>query len=136
MKSSMRLVLVCALACDFALAEKAQVTPVQKVLQLMNEMLAKGKDEKHAEEVQFAAYKQFCDDTTAEKTRLIAEANEKIEKLKADIEMHAANAARLTKEIAAHEEDISTWTGEVNAATAVREKQKADYDAMHKDLSE
>merc|ERR1740127_165691 len=136
MKSSMRLVLVCALACDFALAEKAQVTPVQKVLQLMNEMLAKGKDEKHAEEVQFAAYKQFCEDTTAEKTRLIAEANEKIDKLKADIEMHAANAARLTKEIAAHEADISTWTGEINAATAVRETQKADYDLEHKDLSE
>jgi hypothetical protein len=136
MKSSMRLVLVCALACDFALAEKAQVTPVQKVLQLMNEMLAKGKDEKHTEEVQFTAFKQFCDDTSVEKTRLIKEANEKIEKLKADIEMHAANAARLTKEIAAHEKDIATWNGEIDAATAVRTKQKADYDLAHKDLSE
>ena len=37
-------------------------------------------------QVQFAAYKQFCDDTTIEKTRLIKEAAEKIEVLTADIE--------------------------------------------------
>jgi len=30
-------------------------------------MLEKGKDEKHKEQVQFAAYKQFCDDTSVEK---------------------------------------------------------------------
>merc|ERR1719262_581928 len=112
MKSAMRFALVCALACDFALAEKAEVTPVQKVLQLMNEMLAKGKDEKHAEEAQFAAFKQFCDDTSVEKTRLIKEANEKIEKLSADIEKFAADAARLTEEIAQHESDIAAWTAD------------------------
>ena len=33
-------------------------------------------------QVQFAAYKQFCDDTTVEKTRLIKEAAEKIEVLR------------------------------------------------------
>jgi hypothetical protein len=40
---------------------RSEVTPVQKVLQLMEGMLAKGKQEKHDEQVQFAAYKQFCD---------------------------------------------------------------------------
>ena len=30
-------------------------------------MAEKGKKEKHEEQVQFAAYKQFCDDTTEEK---------------------------------------------------------------------
>jgi len=37
-------------------------------------MLEKGKAEKHYEQVQFAAFKQFCDDTTVEKKRAIAEA--------------------------------------------------------------
>merc|ERR1719301_155060 len=32
-------------------------------------MVEKGKKEKHEEQVQFAAYKQFCDDTTVEKQR-------------------------------------------------------------------
>jgi len=45
------------------------VTPVQKVIQLMEGMSAKGKKEKHKEQVQFAAYKQFCDDTAVEKKK-------------------------------------------------------------------
>merc|ERR1719446_641960 len=113
-----------------------EVTPVQKVIQLMQGMLEKGKKEKHDEQVQFAAYKQFCDDTTVEKQRAIEEANEHIEVLKADIQKYTADAARLTKEIAELDEDISIWNGDIKAATSVREIEKADYDATHKDYSE
>merc|ERR1719387_2100227 len=95
-----------------------------------------GKEEKHAEQVQFAAYKQWCDDTTVEKTRAIAEAEEKIEILKADIQKYTADAALLTKEIAELDEDISIWKGDIKAATKVRDIEKTDYDATHKDYSE
>merc|ERR1719453_2894163 len=91
---------------------------------------------KHDEQVQFAAYKQFCDDTTTEKTRAIKEANEKIDVLKANIQKYTADAAKLTKEIAGLEEDISVWNGDIKAATKVREIEKADYDLTHKDYSE
>merc|ERR1712187_63004 len=90
----------------------------------------------HKEQVQFAAYKQFCDDTTVEKQRAIKEANEKIEILKADIAKYAADIAMLTKEIAEHDEDIAVWNGDKKAATKVRQLEKADYDALHKDYSE
>jgi len=116
--------------------EAVAVTPVQKVIQLMDGMLAKGKEEKHTEQVQFAVYKQFCDDTTVEKQRAILDADEKIDVLKADIEKYTATAEKLTKEIAEHDEDISVWTGDEKAATKVREVERADYDAMHKDYSE
>merc|ERR1719486_777585 len=116
--------------------DASEVTPVQKVLQLMQGMLEQGKKEKHDEQVQFAAYKQFCDDTTVEKQRAIAEANEHIEVLKADIQKYTADAAQLTKEIAELDEDISIWNGDIKAATNVREIEKADYDATHKDYSE
>jgi len=112
------------------------ITPVQKVIEMMNGMLEKGKKEKHEEQVQFAAYKQFCDDTTVEKKRAIEEATEQIEVLKADIEKYTATAAKLTKEIAEHDEDISVWEGDIKAATKVREIEKADYDATHTDYSE
>merc|ERR1719482_1110959 len=59
-----------------------------------------------------------------------------IESLKADIQKHAADAERLAKEIAGHEEDISAWNGDIKAATKVREIEKADYDTTHKDYSE
>jgi len=117
-------------------AEQSQVTPVQKVIQLLNGMVEKGKKEKHEEQVQFAAYKQFCDDTTVEKQRSIKEANEMIEMLQADIEKYEADAARLAREIAKHDEDISTWEGDFKAATKVREIENADYIATHKDYTE
>merc|ERR1719442_153015 len=95
------------------LVSATTVTPVQKVIQLLEGMSAKGKAEKHDEQVQFAAYKQFCDDTTVEKKRAIAEANEKIDMLKADIQKYTADAAQLTKEIAELDEDISIWEGDI-----------------------
>merc|ERR1719428_418110 len=103
---------------------------------MMQGMLEKGKKEKHEEQVQFAAYKQFCDDTTVEKKRLIEEAAEHISILKADIEKDISDAATLTKEIAGHDEDIAVWNGDKKAATKVRELEKADYTAMHTDYSE
>merc|ERR1719424_2150373 len=132
----MKCVFVVCLAVLLAPAAATAVTPVQKVIQLLNGMLEKGKLEKHEEQVQFAAYKQFCDDTTVEKQRAIKEANQLIEVLKADIQKYAADAELLGKEIAEHEEDISVWNGDIKAATKVREIEKADYDETHKDYTE
>merc|ERR1719460_3518441 len=77
----------------------SKVTPVEKVLQLLANMVEKGKASKQAEEVQFASYKQFCDDTSASKKKSIAEAEETMESLKVEIQKNAADAARLAKEI-------------------------------------
>merc|ERR1740138_1926671 len=126
---------VIAFVCIF-LVGAAKVTPVQKVIQLLNGMLEKGKKEKHEEQVQFAAYKQFCDDTTAEKQRAIKEANEQIEMLQANIQKYEADAEALAKEIAGHDEDISVWEGDQKAAAKVREIENTDYIATHKDYSE
>jgi len=128
--------LACVCIPVTAVKLQAEVTPVQKVIQLLEGMSAKGKAEKHDEQVQFAAYKQFCEDTTIEKKRAIEEANEKIDKLKADIEKYTSDAATLTKEIAGHDDDIAAWTGDKKAATKVRAMEKTDYDATHKDYSE
>merc|ERR1719214_195651 len=73
------------------------VTPVQKVIQLMNGMVEKGKKEKQDELVQFASFKTFCDNTVSQKQAAIAEANEMIEVLTADIEKSEAEAAELGK---------------------------------------
>ena len=48
-------------------------------------------------EVQFAAYKQFCDDTTVEKQRAIKEANAKMEQLSAAIQKATALWQRLER---------------------------------------
>merc|ERR1719321_723464 len=115
---------------------KTQVTPVQKVIQLLQGMVEKSKKEKKEEAVQYNSYKQWCDETTVEKTRRIKEANDLIETLQADIQKYEADAALPTKEIAVHDEDIATWQNDIKAGTGVRAIEKADYDANHKDYSE
>jgi len=109
---------------------------VQKVIQLMNGMLEKGKNEKHEEQVQFAAYKQFCDDTAVEKTRAIKEANGEIDSLEAKIAKCESTISKLTKEIAQLDEDISVYEGDLQAATKVRKMEHADFVATRTDYTE
>ena len=91
-------------------------------------MLDKGKKEQHGEEVQISAYKQFCDGVSVQTANAIEEANGKISVLKADAEKAVATLAKLTKEVAELEEAISTWNGDIKAATAVRNQEKTNYD--------
>ena len=79
----------------FADGTEAMVTPIQEVIEWPNGMLEKVKAVKQSERVQFAAFKHFCDDTTVENMRAIAEANEMIHVLKSDIQQYAADAARI-----------------------------------------
>jgi len=130
------LALIVSAPCIAATREEARVTPVQKVIQLMEGMVAKGKKEKTQEQVQFAAFKTFCDNTNSQKQTAIKEANEQMEVLKADIEKAESDAATLTEEIAQHDEDIATWNGDLKASTKVREIENEDYLAAHKDYTE
>jgi hypothetical protein len=133
MKSVFVLVL---LASASASSTDVKVTPVQKVIQLMNGMLEKGKKDKHEEQVAFSAEKQFCDGEAGQKKKAIKGSNEEIEILKADINKYTADSELLAQEIAVLEEDIAVWTGDIKAATGVRAIDKAAYDKTHKDMSE
>jgi len=119
-----------------AQAGRVKVTPVQKVIQMLQGMVEKSKKEKHEEEAQYAQYNQFCADTSETKARSIEEATQMIEKLNADIEKYGSDAEALAAEIATHEEDIAVWTGDNEAATKVRDIEHADYVAEHKDYEE
>merc|ERR1719159_2008542 len=99
-------------------------------------MVEKGKKEKQDEQVQFAAFKTFCDNTVSAKQAAIAEATETIDTLTADIEKYESEAADAAKQVASLDADISTWEGDTNAAVKVREIEYTDYTATHKDYSE
>merc|ERR1719172_525308 len=99
-------------------------------------MVAKNKAERDADEIEFATYKQFCDGTSEKKKKAIAKAAEEMESLKVKIQKNLAHAEKLAKEITGLEEDVAVWNGDIGSATRVREIEKSDYDAMHKDYSE
>merc|ERR1719272_1636790 len=130
----MKVATLCIVLAFTAMA--VQVTPVQKVIELMNNMVEKGTKEKQDEQVQFAAFKTFCDNTVSAKQRAIAEATEQIDVLTADIEKYESEAADAAKEVSSLDADISTWEGDTVAAVKVRQIENTDYVATHKDYSE
>ena len=90
---------------------------MQKVIEMMNGMMEKGKKEKRDEQVQFAAFKHVCDDTSAEKKQNIEDAADQIEMLKADIQQYATDAEELGKKIQGLRADVACWEGDIKAAT-------------------
>jgi len=126
--------LVNVLAID--VAEVSHVTPVQKVITMLTGMLEKGKSERHTEQVQFATYKQFCEDTEATVTQQIKQADEQITMLQADIQKYKTSNEDLAREVQDLEADYATYSGDEKAATKVREMQRAEYEKVHKDYTE
>merc|ERR1719188_402141 len=63
--------------------QRAAVTPLQKVVQMLGELLGKAKAEKHNEEVAFSATHEWCDNEKATLTKSIEEAAAQILQLSA-----------------------------------------------------
>mmetsp|Transcript_17334 Transcript_17334/g.49262 ORF Transcript_17334/g.49262 Transcript_17334/m.49262 type:complete len:681 (-) Transcript_17334:51-2093(-) len=112
------------------------VTPIAKVIQLLEEMKAKGVAEKNAEAVRFSEFSQWCQDQTRIKNEEIQAATEKIEMLSAKIEKAAALIRSLTDRIEELDEDVGRWEKDTKSATEVRNKEAADYAATSVDLGE
>eukprot|EP00403_Amphidinium_massartii_P026932 CAMPEP_0178403386 /NCGR_PEP_ID=MMETSP0689_2-20121128/17340_1 /TAXON_ID=160604 /ORGANISM="Amphidinium massartii, Strain CS-259" /LENGTH=685 /DNA_ID=CAMNT_0020024335 /DNA_START=173 /DNA_END=2230 /DNA_ORIENTATION=+ len=133
--------LAAAVAVFFFLARQVEsasssVTPIQKVLQLLDDMLAKGVAAKKEEEVKFSAFSQWCQDQTRIKNDEIAKGTSEIESLTASIEQNDATIKKLGARIMEVEEDVGRWDKDQASATDVRTKEKADFVATVADYSE
>eukprot|EP00933_Yihiella_yeosuensis_P066950 TRINITY_DN714_c0_g1_i1.p1 TRINITY_DN714_c0_g1~~TRINITY_DN714_c0_g1_i1.p1 ORF type:complete len:702 (-),score=209.11 TRINITY_DN714_c0_g1_i1:142-2121(-) len=114
----------------------SDVTPIQKVVQLLKNMKDKGVKALEEEQVQYANFKQFCDMTLTEKARSIDDATETMEVLKADSEKAGADAARLDREIIEHTASIDSGRKEQTTATGVRENERNDFVTTLRDYTE
>jgi len=126
-----RMVGVVAIVGLLACVSASSVTPVQKVLQMMNDMKSKGLKEKDEEIVAFKTTMQFCKDTIANKEKAVADATDLIAKLSADIEQYTSDAKVLGKEINKLDASADEATNDAAASTAEFESQKSDYEATH-----
>merc|ERR1719174_1677425 len=120
----------------FGMAAASQVTPIQKVLTLMEDMKAKGITEKNAEATRFSAFNQWCADTKRTKTDEINDGNMKIESLNAEIEQARVLISKLTDRILELEEDVGRWQKDKKSASTVREAERVDYTATVTDYTE
>jgi len=119
-----------------ATASRMQITPVEKVLQALGEMKAKAETSMGKEQKIYAEYAEWVDDRTKELGFEIKTGESTIEELLAFIEKSDAKVGQLGTAIAELESDIDRLTAEKNDATAVREKEHAEYMKVSTDYSE
>jgi len=112
------------------------VTPIQKVLQMMQEMHDKGVAAKQEEEVKFSAFDQWCTNTLRTKQDEIDAGQTKIEELTAQIEKNGVEIRELTDRINELDEDVGRWKQDEEAATEVRDKENVDFKATVSDYTE
>merc|ERR1719387_2544957 len=107
--------LLCLALCLVAVSGE-KVSPVQKVIQLIDDMAGKVTKEMNAGVATFEEYAKFCDDEATEKGYAIKDSKEEIEELTATITDAKATI------------DTSDATeGELATPTALREKEKAMF---------
>merc|ERR1719353_2761428 len=102
----------------------------------MQDMYAKGKQEKHDEAVAFTTYSEWCKNTMDFKQKAIADGEAAITSLSADIQKAESDATVLGKKIAELNSEVDAWEADLAKATSLREGERADYTATHKDYSE
>jgi hypothetical protein len=115
---------------------KEGVTPVQKVIQMLHEMSAKGAAEKAHEAEIYAQYSEFCHNETRDKNYAIEKAGEEIEMLLADIQKAESDSAVAARKIAKKEELLAKLSAAKEEANAENAKAREDYLKEHQDFSE
>jgi len=136
----MKLFFLCALlvgarALTFD-ASDAKNRPVSKVITLLKDMLKQLEKEAQEDEEIYDKLACWCETNDKEKTKAIADAEAKIEELTTKIEELTALSARLNTEIKNLESEVAKNQEALDQATAIREKQLAEFNAEEKDLLE
>merc|ERR1719412_3568683 len=122
-----------ALSFDVAGAKNR---PVSKVITLLKDMLKQLEKEAEEDEEIYDKMACWCETNDKEKTKSIAEAEARIETLTTKIEELTAVSARLNTEIKNLEKEVAQNQDSLNKATALREKQLAEFNAEEKDMLE
>merc|ERR1712207_46185 len=78
----------------------------------------------------------WCETNDKEKTKSIADAEARISDLTTKVEELTAQSARLSTEIKNLEKEVAANQDALDKATAIREKQLAEFNAEEKDLLE
>merc|ERR1740120_107782 len=113
--------------------KSAKNRPVSKVITLLKDMLKQLEKEAEEDEEIYDKLACWCEVNDREKTKSIAEAEQRIKELTTTIEETTALSARLSTEIKNLEKEVAEDQESLATATALREKQLAEFNAEEKD---
>jgi hypothetical protein len=125
-----------AASSDSSLDDTRSVAAVQKVINMLQDMAAKCKEEKNNEQIAYAEFETWCKMEIPQTKASIAKAAESIELLTAEIAKLTSEAKVLGEEIDKLQTDVASFESEKKAATAQRAKDHAAYIEESTDYSE
>jgi uncharacterized protein YeeX (DUF496 family) len=130
---------VCAL-CALIFADAAtltvKVSPVQKVVELLDELKAKVQGDLAAEETMMEEYSQYCDSEANKREDSITSAARTLTDLAAVIEESSASIDSLSEEVDELTSKISASEADLKDATKLRDEGLASFEAQEKELTE
>jgi chromosome segregation ATPase len=127
---------IATLAVALLCCDASAVTPVQKVLDMMSEMKAKGESMMETEAKTYAEYKEWVSDTSRELGFEIKTAKSDIEKYLAAAAKADSDVSKLRSEINKLEGELADTEGELKEATDIRNSQHAEYVKLSTDYGE
>lgn len=117
-------------------AVETQVSPIQKVIQMLGDMQATGQKDLDNEQVEFAKFKQFCGDTTSQKAESLERQTQEIESLSASKGEFNAQADEQERTANKLNADLGNAFADKKNITEEREAAHKAYLAEHRDFSE
>jgi chromosome segregation ATPase len=116
--------------------QAAKNRPVSKVITLLKDMSKQLEKEAEEDEEIYDKMACWCETNDKEKTKAIADAEARISDLTTKIEELTASSARLNTEIKNLEKEVAENQAALDKATAIRQKQLAEFNEEEKDALE
>jgi len=131
------LVLVCP-ACASGLSQgiKSKISPVQKIVQMIDEMAGKVQKELDETTADFEEYAKFCDDEAVAKDYAIKDGKESMEELSATITDTSAGIDSAAAKIEDLSTKISDTESELSTETALRKQENEAFVKKEAELLE
>merc|ERR1719473_1433717 len=114
---------------------RADVTPVQKVIQMVEELQAKVSEEGKAEAATYDKFACFCKSKTDEKVKAIAEEEQTVKDLQTEFTTLSADRDTLDQNIQDLTTEIADYEEEIKTAQEVRAEEKATFEAALLDVT-
>jgi len=116
--------------------QHAKISPVQKVIAMIDEMAGKVQKELDATTKDFEEYAKFCDDESVEKDYAIKDSTEQVETLTATITETSATIESAAAAVEDLSTKISDTESELTTSTALRAQEKESFMKTEKELLE
>eukprot|EP00419_Tripos_fusus_P021876 CAMPEP_0172719882 /NCGR_PEP_ID=MMETSP1074-20121228/75756_1 /TAXON_ID=2916 /ORGANISM="Ceratium fusus, Strain PA161109" /LENGTH=703 /DNA_ID=CAMNT_0013545281 /DNA_START=62 /DNA_END=2173 /DNA_ORIENTATION=- len=110
-----------------------KIRPVSKVVVLLKDMLKELEKEAEKDEEIYDKMSCWCETNDKEKTKTISDAGSKIDDLTTQIAELSARSGKLASEVKNLRKEAAAGQAALDKATALREKQLAEFNAEEKD---